>query len=179
MLFSPRNPGFFAAACALLVLTGCGDKKEYDSILQEIAELNEKNRTVKAVRNELKAEELELKRTIHNREKLLRKESEVRLGMNEIEEYHRELKAAVTLISPLTEKWQKATQQSLIGEKLGLIRIEGKTLADAVVVGLNPETVTLKYAGGDGEFDLEKLPVSLRKKLIHAPTILLEAEIAN
>ena len=178
MIISPmffKNAGLL---CALFLFVACNEEKA-EKLKSEISAITAEVREAKDNRNALKAKERELKQLISNYERFQKKDREIRADLNEVADYHGELKAAVDYTSSLTEKWKLATRKSLIGEQLGLVRMADKTLANAIVVGLDKEKVILEYTGGQGSFELSELPEALRKKLIHEPTILLEFEIGN
>ncbi len=178
MIHSPAILYKIGTFSALFLFVSCNEG-ESEKVIAEIADLNAELRIVKDARNKLYVKERELKTLIKNFESLQRKERDVRLNLTGIVEYYKDLKAACEYSAALTDKWKAATRISLIGEKLGLVRLSDKTLENAVIVELDKEKVVLKHVGGQDVIELAELPELLRKKLIHESSILLEAELVE
>ncbi len=172
--------GNFWVFCGLLLLVGCDSAKEYEELRVENTKLISEMRRLREKKNDLRNEERNLTRLVSNFEGLQRKESMVRIELSDITKYQRDLTAAFDYTSSLCDLWEVATRKSLIGGNLGLVRLaEGRVLTKTVVLELTDEEVTLKHSEGQESVALADLPESLRKKLLHEPTILLETEIVN
>lgn len=178
MSYSPMIFRTVGVLCLSFLFVAC-NKDEFEKTQKELAEINVELRAAKNARNALNLKERELKKLITNLERTQKKEREVENELNEVAEYHQELKSAIEYITALTEKWKVATRKSLIGENIGLVRLSDKTLAGAKIVELDEEKVVLIYSGGQGAFELAELPEAMRKRLLHEPTILLEGKIVK
>ncbi len=165
-------------AIALCLLVGC-NADEYDKLRAENSKLVAEIRLLKDQLYELESKKQKDLQLVREIEIIQRKEKEAKIEITDIAEYHRDLKSAIDYTVSLANSWKMATRKSLIGEHLGVLRMDGKTITNTKVIKLNAETVVLKHDQGEDEFKLADLPEPIRKKLIHEPTILLEAEIVN
>lgn len=178
MINSPVILKNIGVLCALFLCVACNEEEAHE-LKSEISELNDELREAKNVRNALIEKEKDLKRLIFNFDRMQKKEREIRMELGVISDYHRDLKAGFDYASALVDRWKVATRKSLIGEKLGLVRLADKTLEGAVIVDLDAEKVVLKHSDGQDAVELADLPEDMRKQLIHEATILLEAEIVK
>lgn len=167
-----------ASAIAMCLLVGC-NSDEYDKVREENTKLVSELRLLKEQLYELESKKQKAALLVRETEFVQRKEKEAKIAITDIDEYHSALKSALDYSTALSDSWKTATRKSLIGERLGLLRVDGVTFSNTEIVKLNSEVVTLKHDKGEEEFKLADLPEPARKQLIHEPTILLESKIVN
>ncbi|MEM9018584.1 MAG: hypothetical protein AAGC68_16355, partial [Verrucomicrobiota bacterium] len=93
--------------------------------------------------------------------------------LEEIRAYHSRIETLDTQLSGALESWRSATRESFVGVQLPEVTtIEGQTFRSITIRSVGSDTLTFNHDGGEATVDIVSLPVSLRKNLIHEPTIL-------
>lgn len=171
------NHNFLLATVFSFLLVAC-NSKEYDQVIVETRHLQNRLKELKEHLADTRMEEHELESLISTFEQSQRKKSEMMKEFDDFASYEKDLVASLKIVESHLTPWKTATRLSLVGEELGLVRLnDGRSLLEAKVLELSEETVRLEFQGGNEEFKLSDLPSDLRRSLIHEPTIMLESKV--
>ena len=158
-------------------LVAC-NSKEYDQMFDTNQELSQELVTLRKERDDLRATAADLEQLVYDFEKLQEKEAEMLIEFSEVKSYKEEIDAALTYVNGKLEAWLPATRKSLVGEKLGTVKlIDGEVYTGVTIVSLTDTNVEIKHMNGQDVIELENLPDNLRKALIHEATLVLETTL--
>ena len=173
-----RTCNFLIAALFVTALLASCNSDEYDQVIVETRDLHNRLRELKENLDTVRTEERALGSLIADFEQSQRKKSEMLKEFDDFASYEKDLQASLKVVDSHLTPWKTATRLSLVGEQLGLVRLnDGRTLLETKILALSEETVRLEYQGGSEEFKLSDLPSDLRRSLVHEPTIILESKV--
>lgn len=166
---------------AALSLTGCLDK-----ILPGASDETEEGAGEgSAGTSELYQEKLALAKQLKELQAAskidLAKEELTRVSeMEEVRAYYESVVSTKAALQTSLSQWRAATRGSFVGVKLPQIQlISGETYSDVTLIAVEDQVVKITHSGGEATLEIMKLPVGLRKNVIHEPTVLTERTVAQ
>ncbi len=111
----------------------------------------------------------------------LAKEELTKVGeMEAVRAYYEAVVSTKTALETSLSQWRTATRSSFVGVKLPQIQlISGETFSDVTLTAVEDEVIKITHSGGEATLEIMKLPVGLRKNVIHEPTVLTERTVAQ
>lgn len=144
------------------------EKAERDKIKARVAEL-------KAEKKKLETSLKELTSASAKQGDLAKTEVEVLSDLEATRQYAAKVESLSTELDSSLAAWREATRASFRGVQLPEITtIDGKKYMSVTINGVNDENIIVEHSGGMETIPILQLPVSLRKNVIHEPTVLAE-----
>ncbi len=186
----PGSKGFLMSlACVSLVLTGCfesssepeeeqeeevgggtskGARPDKDAIREELTELRAKKKTLD---EQLRG----IQKDLSKKSDLVATELEVVETLGQTKAYVAGLDSLDAALDTNLKAWREATRRSFIGVKIPeIVTVKGDKFTDVAIAGVTDNELMIQHAGGQATLLILDLPVSLRKNLLHEPTVLSE-----
>lgn len=165
----------------VLIFSACSESGGDSALLKaETEKLREEAEKLSSAALKLESLNRESANLIRNIEREQRKETQMRLEFEEIEDYANSLRAADTYIAGRMAAWRTAASQYLVGSEIGDVRLNsGNILRSAVVVELGKEVVKVSHSEGELTLGYEEFPEAVRLRLFHEPTIILTTKLAE
>jgi hypothetical protein len=100
--------------------------------------------------------------------------------MEEVRAYYESVVSTKAALQTSLSQWRAATRDSFVGVKLPQIQlISGETYSDVTLTAVEDQVVRITHSGGEATLEIMKLPIGLRKNVIHEPTVLTERAVAQ
>lgn len=100
--------------------------------------------------------------------------------MEAVRAYYETVVSTKAALETSLSQWRAATRSSFVGVKLPQIQlISGETYSDVTLTAVEDEVVRITHSGGEATLEVMKLPIGLRKNVIHEPTVLTERTVAQ
>jgi len=166
---------------ASLSLTGCLDK----IVPSSGDEVEEPAGAGSAASKELYQEKLALRKQLKelqakSKDDLAKQELTKVSEMEEVRAYYESVVSTKATLESSLDQWRSATRGSFAGVKLPQIQlISGETFSDVTIAAVEDDVLRITHSGGDATLEIMKLPVGLRKNVIHEPTVLTDRGVAE
>lgn len=133
-------------------------------------------RSFTEIRSERKALEkrvAELKALAESANALVAEEVEVTDRVNKIRAYHGSLTTLHGELTKAKEAWKAASRESFVGVELPEITTsDGNKYQSVKILKIEENSISIAHSGGTENIEVVKLPVGLRKNILHEATVL-------
>ena len=155
------------------LLAGCQENEDEEMALldAEYEELEDKIDEQQAIQSKLTKEKNDLTKTIRDFQYNQKKEAAMLLEIQPIVDYMAKLDESDKYLDSELDLWRPATRDSFKGVELGNLDVAGKSYPNAVISSVTDDGLIIDSNGAEATILFEELPIELRLKLVHEPTV--------
>jgi len=165
---------FLAVSCIDRFVGNSEDDDEGDG---EGSARGSEYRELRDERRDLERRVAELREAGQRREELVQEELAAVAALDEVRGYERKLRSLHEEATAQLQTWREATRRSFVGVQLPEIEtIDGAKWTAVTIRHVGDDAIQIEHAGGTAEIEILRLPLGLRKNLIHEPTALAERD---
>lgn len=169
---------FCVSSCSDVVdkFSGSGDESE-ETAGSSSEDLDALEKKLLAEKERLRKRLRALEDAVEDSEQLLEVESETLGRLNRVRDYAEKVEIAHSSLEKALGEWRTATRSSFNGVKLPeVVTDDGREYTDITITEVTDNHLTFEHSSGNETVEIARLPLGLRKNLIHETTVLAEGK---